>query len=206
MRKHLLLLAALIGLQGCFLPASKPTLTMHADKAFTGPERSCINDSADQWRSQTSGLANIHVVYDYESGKVTEVVEQALNHRILRWTSNTPVLVEYEAELNEDLPEGAEVRKILGQVGTKDGIHNEWKLPVEMRLVADRLDDPHVCRLTAIHEFGHVLGVPHIRTTSSNIMWPYIHSSRSACLKKDDLLAFCMLNNCGNVQMKPCEE
>lgn len=200
-----LVLALLVGLTGCFLPAREPSITMHADTSFTFPERECLEVSAEQWRTQTQGLADISLKYDYNSSDPASVALSKLQDRLVRWTSKNPVLIEYEAELNADKDPDAPAAHILGQVNG-NGIKDKFHLPVEMRMVMDRLEDPHDCRLTAIHEFGHVLGVPHITTSHANIMYPVVEYSRKACLKKDDLLGFCYFNDCGNVQMKACEE
>lgn len=191
---------------GCFLPAKEPTLTMHADVSFNEIERNCIDSSAEQWRYQTNGLADIRVKYDYDSHDPVSVLEHVTKHRIVKWSSSHPQLVEFEAELNEDLEPGEPVRFILGQVGTKNGIHNAFRLPVEMRLVSDRFYSGQLCRNVTIHEFGHVLGVPHITSSEKNIMFPVALADRKPCLKEDDLLAFCYFNDCGNVKMEACED
>lgn len=187
---------------GCFLgPAREPTLRMHVDTSFSKDEVKCIEDAADLWRTQTHGLADPELVYDYDTKNPLEVARRRLSNRLVRWTSENPVLVEYEKELSEEA--GYEVT-ILGQVngkGIKDPLHN----PIEMRLVADRIPDHHKCVLTAVHEFGHVFGLPHA-TRRTDIMYPSVDVRRTACLKNDDLLMFCFLNDCGNVKVDPCPD
>jgi hypothetical protein len=195
--KLLTTVLCLLGLNGCaFLPAREPTVTLHADKAFNGPERQCIKESADQWRSQTQGLADANVVYDYDPTNVDQVLKFQLKDRLVKWDSSMPLV---RAEDEGDA-------LLLGQVWPKGGIHNDWKIPVEMRLVSDRLTDLHKCKLTAVHELGHVFGVPHIPSDPGNIMFPSVIPTRTACLKNEDLLVFCMVNDCGRVEMKPCPD
>ncbi len=174
---------------------------MHVDTSYGPLERQCIVDSAEQWRSQTRGLADVELEFDYDTHKPLEVARRRLSNRIVRWSSQSPVVVEIEKELTEDQEDPY---ILLGQVNGK-GIRDPWHNPIEMRLVADRLQDPHTCRLTAIHEFGHVFGIPHL-PNKTDIMYPSVSYSRSACLKAEDLLAFCFYNDCANVDMKPCPD
>ncbi len=203
-------------IQGCFLNASKePTIVMHADTLFSPDERACMEQSAQQWRDQTNGLADAHFVYDYKTADPISYLEMKLHHRVVRWTSENPVLAEMERQGTErerlEDPD-APPYIILGMVSPGIGLHHEPQWPVEMRLVADRLqNDPnfeymHRCKLTTIHELGHVFGLQHLENNDANIMFPSVNMGRKACLKKDDLLVFCYLNNCGNVAMKPCED
>lgn len=192
-----LFLALLLSLTGCFLPARDPTVTMHGDSSFLPQERECLQDSANKWSEQTSGLVDIKLDWDYDAKDPVSVVKHLPTNRLERWTSTTP-----EVQMYND-----EGLIVLGLVKGK-GIKDEFRRPIRMYMVMDRLQDPHDCRLTGIHEFGHVLGLPHIEGPGMEgaIMYPYTIHERSACLKKEDLMLFCFVNDCGKVQMKPCED
>ncbi len=191
-----LVLAAVTSL-GCFVPAYSPKVTMSVDAQFSLEERKCIEDSAAQWKEQTNGLSDVRFVYDYNSKVFESVVAHKLTHRVTRWTTETPMV---KALTDEGYI-------LLGQVSEVDSIISGGLVkPAEMRLVADRLEDPNVCRLTAIHELGHLMGINHIKWNEHAIMFPSVRRDRKACLKNDDLIMFCAANDCGNVPMKPCED
>ncbi len=193
--KHLLLALSLLGLSGCIMPANDPHVVMSADTRFTAEERKCLEDSAAQWKSQTAGLADVRFEYDYDTRSFQSVVEHKLSHRVVRWTRDTP----YVSALTD------EGYILLGQVSAVDSIITGGLVkPAEMRLVADRLEDPNMCRLTAIHELGHLFGINHIKWNEHAIMFPSVRRDRKACLKNDDLIMFCAANDCGNLQMNAC--
>lgn len=183
------------------LPSVKdPTLTMHVDTSYQPAERQCLEQSAEQWRQQTSGLANVSFEYDYNVRDVVSVLTHKLHNRVVRWTSETPYVV-----LVEELESEPDHKyTLLGQVNGK-GIQDPFKLPIEMGMVMDRLEDNHMCRLTAIHELGHVFGVPHMPYLT-DIMYPSVYTPRSACLKGVDLTAFAQLNGLPGELMKPCQD
>ena len=186
---------------GCALPSVKdPTLVMHVDTSYTAPERACLEQSAQQWRDQTSGLANVSYEYDYNPQDVVSVLVHKLDNRVVRWTSETPY-VKLVEEMNS---EPGNPWTLLGEVNGK-GIKDVFRGPVEMGLVMDRLQDNHMCRLTAIHELGHVFGVPHM-PKHGDIMFPSVQKNRTACLKPNDLTIFAQINGFPGELMKPCEE
>ncbi len=184
----------------------EPTIKYHADVNFSEPERMCLKGAADQWRTQTQGLADMEYVYDYDSKSTRSVVEHQLHHRLGRWTSDMTLVKEIEAydEKEANLPPDS--IHLLGIMRTKDGIHNDFGKPVEVDLVADLLTDPRRCQQVAMHEFGHAFGMFHDTSWPPPVMYPHSIQGMSACLKKADLVQFCALNNCGSVEMKPCPD
>ncbi len=201
------ILLSLIGLSGCAMPSVKdPTLVMHVDTSYTAPERKCLEQSAQQWRDQTSELANVQFEYDYNVKDVLSVLYHKKDNRVVRWISETPYVK--LVEQMQSTPDGPYV--LLGQVNGK-GILDPYHLPIEMGIVMDRLQDGlaegdgHMCKLTVIHELGHVFGVPHMPYTT-DIMYPSVIAERSACLKSVDLVAFAQLNGLPGELMKPCPD
>ncbi len=200
-------------LAGCGIrPADDPTLLMHGDVQYNTNERDCIEKASAQWAEQTSGVAVIDVVWDYNSLDPQNMRHHAKDHRIVRWTSKTQLVVEEEKEQTEAcMDETGQTEEqcsytLLGQVSPGSGIHNApIHIPVEMRLVADRLTDPLTCKNTALHEFGHVLGLPHITSNKASIMYPSINPQMKGCLSYEDLMMFCFKNDCGQMEMKPCQ-
>lgn len=194
-------LLILLGLSSCAMPSVKdPTLVMHVDTSYTPTERQCLEASAQQWRDQTSELANVQFQYDYNTKDIVSALVNKTHHRVVRWTSETPYV-----KLTEELQSEPDAPYILlGQVNGK-GILNPYGQPIEMGLVMDRLQDDHLCRLAAIHELGHVFGVPHM-PYKTDIMYPSVIPSRTACLKNEDLVAFAQLNGFPGEYMKPCPD
>ncbi len=181
---------------GCLMPAANP-VTMSVDVQFSQAERECLQDSAKQWKAQTNGLADVRFEYDYNSRDIQSVLTHKLAHKVVRWTTLTPRV--------QDMTNEGFI--VLGMVSKVDSILTGGPVrPAELRLVADRLEDPNVCRLTAIHELGHLFGINHIKWNEHAIMYPSVRGDRKACLKTDDLIGFCSENDCGNVQMFPCQD
>ncbi len=194
-------------LSGCAMfTAVPPMVTMHGDVRYNEDQRQCVIDSAKVWEDQTSGVADINIIWDFNSADPVSIHEQSKNHKIIYTTSQTPVVKERDDAAERNRDEDDPPQYLLGFVKPSGGIHNPLQGPVELRLVLDRLSDGHKCRLAAIHELGHVLGVGHIPRNKEDIMYPSIMASRKACLKPDDLLGFCFVNDCGSVAMKPCSD
>lgn len=174
-----------------------PSVTLHADTAFTPTERGLITTASALWSVQTSGLAKIQVVYDLDFDSVSSITEHATNgHNMMkRMTSDMPEVQ------GEDEPNA----KLLGEVMPSGGVHNPWHLPLRVIFVADRLEgDPQFYLQVILHEFGHVLGLPHSPVISA-IMYPSAIREKTACLKVNDLASFCNVNVCGTHRMIPCE-
>jgi hypothetical protein len=198
--KYLTALLFAFALTGCAMRNKEPMITMHVDTSFTMPERQCLEASADQWRYQTSEFADVEFKYDFNSHSVTSVGENFLHDRVVRWTSDNPTVKAIE----EANAEPGSPYMLLGQVNGHH-LNDEVRLPIEMRLVADRLGDAHTCRLTAIHELGHVFGLPHM-AKATDIMFPAVMLERTECLKKDELTLFSYLDHGTNIEMKPCDD
>lgn len=196
-----ILSALALGLTGCVLPAKEPNLVLHADVRFSQAERHCMEEAAAQLDEQTDGFATVGFKYNYNPDSLfSEVKQSVFNNRVVRWTSTTPDLVEYEKTYQER--HGSEFR-LLGQTNGAD-VHGSRT--IEIRLVADRLTDPHMCKLTMMHEIGHIYGLDHLPSSRGNIMHPMVISGRTDCYKREDLSVFCSLNGCDFSKMKPCPD
>lgn len=208
-------IAALLFLAGCAANVVQPVgpkpkddlVVMHGDTSFSASERSCVESAAAQWAEQTHGVASIKVYWDLDSKSPASILEHKEDKTLVRWTSKTPKVRDQDISSQEDCaetfansPELKETCKSVRLLGMVSGF------PKEMGLVMDRLSDHGFCKQVAMHEFGHVMGLPHLTGSYENIMFPAADRSRSSCLKEEDLLAFCYLNKCGNVEMSPCKE
>jgi hypothetical protein len=201
----ILLLASLAAVlsQGCTMPIEDPALgpprpvephiEFHGDVEFTMEERWSIQKAASTWAIQTSGMAQITIIWDLDFSDTEGLGEhQDAGHSvILRLTSDTT-----------DEDEG-----VLAYAGS-GGVHNPWGKPVLVALIVDRMD---ICDIlvencftnTIIHEFGHALGIPHVGTPAA-IMYPSQLSRPHTCLTQPDLSAFCEVNVCTR-PVYPCE-
>lgn len=168
---------------------------LHMDADFNDFERSVIADAVKIWKIQTGGLADISVVYDLDFNSILNIQEHTEkdHHTVVKLEAWMPQVQAMDGD-----------GKVLGWMGPTGGIHNPWHKPIHGAFVPERWTDREYSLQVVIHEFGHVLGVPHSPAVQG-IMYPHIVSGRKACLKTSDLAAFCQVNTCGTAKMVPCE-
>ena len=181
-------------------PTKAASVVFHGDVDFTTQEREAIWLSAEMWSIQTSGLAQIRVVFDAELESPEWTKAHANDNLLGRFTSDMRIVRKHDEDPKN---QGG---RLMGQVSPAGGIHNPWKAPLRMFLVMDTIDDngPEALVSTTIHEFGHVLGVPHVQAVQA-VMYPVNITHKHQCLKQPDLTAFCGVNDCGTKKMHPCE-
>ena len=186
-------------LPGAF-PTKAPSATIHCDTGFTADERKQLLEAADTWKRQTSGLASITLMFDVDFTSTIDIQSHAeAGHNLMLQLESWMPMVQ-----RQDGSGGL----LLGVVSPSGGIHNPWRKPLTVGFVVDRLAPDGVSDATlkqiALHEFGHVLGVPH-QAAANAIMFQHAIATASVCLKKPDLAAFCQVNECGTYKMYPCE-
>lgn len=184
---------------GSIIPGGEPTrlavATLHMDTDFTETERAELRQAADIWQKQTSGVANIVLVFDLDFSSLESLAEHQLklHHMVVKADSTMDMVRAVDLEVAPGF--------VLGWMSS-GGIHS--KLPVRGAFVMDRLATPDIAVQVMIHEFGHVLGLPHSPARQA-VMFPSVQKNATNCLKKPDLALFCQVNECGNATMIPCE-
>ena len=168
------------------------------DVDFTADERADAQDAANIWRAQTSGLADINLVYDADFNDLTTMglLMDADANIVVRRTSDMVTVLKADEEADC-------FGCVLGWMNA-GGIHGPTHKAIHGAFVVDRITAPGIQIQVMIHEFGHVLGVPHVGAIQG-LMYPAVIPGRTACLKKPDLVAFCGVNECGIHKMYPCE-
>lgn len=203
MKYMFLLIITVLAMIGCspkqlpvWAPGSvrAPSILMHGDPAFTEKERYIIDSAAEMWRIQTSGLADIQVVYDYDE------IKHSKEARIRKIQSDSLEAFEQDCYSN---PICAPI--VLAWVSPSGGLHNPWHEPVDMVFMPERSNGQEMAMQVIVHEFGHVLGMPHSNCVQALLYPVVIEDRKHACLRQPDLSLFCTVNNCSGYQMKPCE-
>jgi hypothetical protein len=172
---------------------------MHGDKSFTESERNQIETAAGVWREQTSGQANIRIVWDWS--KDTTIPKE--EHKIEKLTSLDLEVILTDCYLSEQMDVPPCSPMVLAWVEQSGGIHNPEHEPVMLKFIPDRYKSGESFVSVAIHEFGHVLGLPH-QNVPQAVMYPSQNAVKT-CLKPSDLASFCQVNECDGRKMYPCE-
>lgn len=164
-------------------------IRFHASSTFTADERASISDATDMWRNQTSGLAQVDVIYD-DAKSDTEPL-------LLRAQTNDPDI------LMLDIAVGCDGPCILGYT-TKAIQNTKDTEQLTIVIVTDRSKaSDSGLKMVIVHEMGHALGLRHI-PDSYAVMYPYSNPDQKGCLTQPDLAEFCRVNRCGSVELKPC--
>lgn len=175
-----------------------PEFVMHGDKSFSESERKQIEASAGVWREQTGGQANLKIVWDWSPTLIPNG-----DHYIERLGNNDleVILTDCEISAANDLPPCTPT--VLARVEPSGGIHNPDHDPVHMKFIPGRYPSAEYFISVAIHEMGHVFGLPH-QSAPQAVMYPSQNAIKT-CLKPSDLAAFCQYNVCDDRKMSPCE-
>lgn len=177
-----------------------PEVTLHGDTSFTPSERSSLETAAGVWREQTNGQANIKIVWDRDPDSLKV---EATEHTLRKKTSEDMevALIDCMIAAENDLPPC--MSTLLGWVDEPGGIHNPEHVYVSVNFIPDRYETGSNFVSVAIHEFGHLLGLPH-QNVPQAVMYP-TQSAEKTCLKPSDLASFCSVNVCDGRKMYPCE-
>jgi hypothetical protein len=164
-RKRLALLAVVTCVLACAAPkppAQGPSprtgqsLTLHADHDIPDLVQVMLKQAAQQWADYAGpGAIPIQIVFDLDPTSVSDVSAQiAAKHSFLRFVeSDEPVVQNLDAEL---APQN--VRPLAFTATSTSG-------PRYVFFVVDRIPMEYFYHI-ALHEFGHVLGLPDLPTTT----------------------------------------
>ncbi len=175
----------------------KPKIVMHGDPSFTNQEKKLIEESAMVWYRQTDGLASISFVWDYDPMKHGD------ENVVVKHYSTEEDIVAEDCEISENagLPRGLCLPMLLAWVSPSGGIHSGDR--VTLNFIPDRYESKERWVSVAIHEMGHIFGLPHSNFHQA-VMWPSNDPAKT-CLKQPDITAFCAANDCSGHKMRPCE-
>lgn len=159
---------------------------VYIDPAFTKDEREHILDGMLMWERSTSGLVTYHLIDKPITGIPPVYVEEGGTQ--VRLVSFQRVTSEEEWVKKWD--EEHKPKRLLGLMDP----HPNQKVPMTAWLVEDRLKTPRAQTIVAAHEFGHTLGLDHIKDTSS--VMSELHNEAVDHLTPHDLVALCDKYHC----------
>lgn len=165
-----------------------PSVTLHMDVDFTPQERFAATMAGDIWAVQTSGQARLSFTWDVNTDDHAAMTDHLyLGHNLVFRVTSSSVAAQLQ-----DFAHGC-IGCVLGWM-TDGGIHNVTHQPVQGAFVMDRIQPDDRIQVF-MHEFGHVLGIPH-STSPQAIMYPTVWPGRTPCLRQPDLVGFCTVNEC----------
>lgn len=153
-------------------------IVLRGDLDFLPEERVAIEQAAATLAHATAGAVRIRIVWDLD----WQTIQGNERNLILRLESYYPLVQDADPEGN-----------MLGATVPSRG---------HVFLISDRIADREADLATvALHEFGHLLGLPHLDVPGA-LMRP-VYAGKS-CLSRTDLAAMCQLHHCDVARTNPC--
>lgn len=170
-------------------PYSYSHRNVYADINFSDKERDILISALDEWNCSTNHIVNL--VY---MGRIDKEYSNGLNPDtdiFVKRTSESDPIVKY---LDKGENGGMVVVGYFQDINdeyTPQDLHN---LTARIYIVPSRVYDYGKYKSLFIHEFGHSIGLYHLKIEGT-VMWPALDKA-SINLTKDDLINFCDLYHC----------
>lgn len=126
------------------------SITLHADTAFTARGREILVEAADKWRAASEGRVQITVVFDLDADSMLSLQEHRDDSIIVGALSSFPAIATLDAQ--------------LGRPGVTPVAATVLGRTTLVIFIIDRISGPEEFLSDAMHEFGHVFGLPDIPT------------------------------------------
>jgi hypothetical protein len=129
---------------------------VHADTAFTPPERDALNKAADDWLGISKGRIHFTPIYDVDFSSTSSVVSHGSEAMIIRALAWMPIV-------------DVQDTRISSRYGRRTRVYGWTESdPVRVYLVVDRIER---LKEIAVHELGHAAG----------LVWPNCDPAREDC-------------------------
>jgi hypothetical protein len=153
-------------------------ILLHGDLDFLPAERAAIERATERLAYATAGAVKVRVVWDLDY----RTLQGSETNLLLRVESHYPFVLEID-----------ENGTMLGVTAPK---------AQSVFIVADRVEElKSDLTAVALHEFGHLLGVPHLDVRGA-LMRPVY--AGVLCLSRTDLAAVCQIHRCDTDRTNPC--
>lgn len=173
------------------LPASRlpaVNVNVYISSDFMEREYANIINGIMMWERATGGMIAWELL---GSDPMSRSMSNTLNIVYRRGTSNDAFVKQWDEKHENDEPKVV----LFGQltVGYVIGVPAD---PMEVYLIEDRLVTPRDEKLIAAHEFGHVLGLDHVKIEGSVMSANY--NDKVNDITQSDLELFCKRFGCGD--------
>jgi len=161
---------------------------VYVDSQFTDRERANIVNAITMWRRSLRGYMTWHVM-DFDPNVPPNPPVVSMDDLEKR------VVVFHRASADADWVKEWDAKHVKEKTWILGNCQNSDRTKViDIKLIESRLVNDDMETIIAAHEFGHAMGMDHVKDEASTLSAHYVPSNR--CITPFDLNEFCDKHHC----------